>query len=56
MTGLKSAVSFFSHPGRDAMLKVLFETPAGIMSMITIIGATVVICYWLYFVFKRHED
>jgi len=38
------------------MLKILFETPVGIMSVVTIVGATVVIGYWLYFIFKKHED
>ena len=38
------------------MLKILFETPVGIMSMVTIIGATIVITYWLYFIFKKHDD
>ena len=38
------------------MLKILFETPVGILSMVTIIGATVVITYWLYFIFKKHDD
>ena len=38
------------------MLKILFETPVGIMSVVTVVGATVVIGYWLYFIFKKHED
>ncbi len=38
------------------MLKILFGTPVGIMSIVTVVGATVVICYWLYFIFKKHED
>lgn len=38
------------------MLKVLLGTPVGIMSIVTVVGATVVICYWLYFIFKKHED
>lgn len=38
------------------MLKILFETPVGIMSVVTVVGATVVIAYWLYFIFKKHED
>lgn len=38
------------------MLKVLFGTPVGILSILTVIGATAVVSYWLYFTFKKHED
>jgi len=38
------------------MLKVLFGSSIGIMSIVTVVGATVVIAYWLYFIFKKHED
>lgn len=38
------------------MLKVLFGTPVGIMSLITVVGTCVVISYWLYFTFKKHDE
>ncbi len=38
------------------MLKVLFGTPVGILSIVTIVGATAVIAFWLHFIFKKHDD
>lgn len=38
------------------MLKVLFGSSIGILSIVTVVGATVVIGFWLYFIFKKHED
>lgn len=37
------------------MLNVLFNTPVGIMSILTITATTVVISFWLYFTFKKHD-
>lgn len=38
------------------MLKVLFGSTVGIMSLITVVATTIVIAGWLYFLFKKHED
>lgn len=38
------------------MLKVLFGSTVGIMSLITVVATAIVIGFWLYFVFKKHED
>jgi len=37
------------------MLNVLFNTPVGIMSVITVTGTMVVVTFWLYFIFKKHD-
>lgn len=37
------------------MLKILFGSTIGIMSILTVIGAIVVVAYWLYFLVK-HQD
>ncbi|MCX7628350.1 MAG: DUF3149 domain-containing protein [Methylophilaceae bacterium] len=38
------------------MLEVLFGSSVGILSIITVVGATAVVTFWLYFTFKKHED
>ncbi len=38
------------------MLKVLLGTPIGIMSTVTVVGTIVVISFWLYYIFKKHEE
>jgi len=38
------------------MLKILLGSPVGLMSLMTILGTCVVVGYWLYFIFKKHED
>jgi hypothetical protein len=39
------------------MLNVLFGSPVGVMSIITVVGTMIVISFWLYFIFfKKHED
>lgn len=37
------------------MLKVLFGTPVGIMSIMTVLGTAVVVSFWLYFTFRKHD-
>jgi hypothetical protein len=38
------------------MLKVLMGTPVGIMSLITVVATMVVITFWLYYIFKKHDE
>ncbi|HEY3325584.1 MAG TPA: DUF3149 domain-containing protein [Novimethylophilus sp.] len=38
------------------MLKVLFGSTVGIMSILTVLGTSIVICFWLYFAFKKHDE
>ncbi len=38
------------------MLKVLFGSTVGVMSILTVLGTSIVICFWLYFVFKKHDE
>jgi hypothetical protein len=38
------------------MLSVLFGTPVGIMSIITVVGTMFVVSFWLYYIFKKHEE
>lgn len=35
------------------MLKVLLSSTVGIMSLITIVSTTIVICFWLYYTFSK---
>lgn len=37
------------------MLKVLFGSTTGIMSIATIVGATIVVVFWAYYLIK-HQD
>jgi hypothetical protein len=38
------------------MLKILMGTPVGIMSLVTVVGTMVVVTFWLYFIFKKHDE
>jgi len=38
------------------MLKILMGTPVGIMSLVTVVGTMVVITFWLYYIFKKHDE
>lgn len=38
------------------MLKVLFGSTVGVMSLVTVVATAIVITFWLYFIFKKHED
>lgn len=38
------------------MLKILMGTPVGIMSLVTVLGTMVVITFWLYYIFKKHDE
>lgn len=38
------------------MLKVLLGTPVGVMSLFTVVATMVVISFWLYFIFKKHDE
>ncbi|GBG13477.1 probable potassium transport system protein kup [Novimethylophilus kurashikiensis] len=38
------------------MLDVLFKTPVGLMSILTVTGTMVVVSFWLYFIFKKHDN
>ena len=39
-----------------AMLKVLFGSTVGVMSILTVLGTSIVVCFWLYFTFKKHDE
>jgi hypothetical protein len=38
------------------MLKVLFGSTIGVMSILTVLGASVVVGFWLHFIFKKHDE
>lgn len=38
------------------MLEVLFGSSIGILSIITVLGASLVMCFWLYFAFRKHDE
>jgi len=38
------------------MLKVLFGTPVGVMSLVTVVGTCIVVAFWLYFIFVKKHD
>jgi hypothetical protein len=35
------------------MLKVLFGSTIGILSIVTVVGATVVVVFWAYYLYKK---
>lgn len=53
---LKSDLLIYFSCLRGAnMLKVLFGSSIGLLSIATVIGATVVVAFWAYFLIK-HQD